>query len=71
MNFLMIIGTGAVLTLSAVSCFGQDSSGVKIIPNGHASMEAGQIVKGFDKNAGDIKNVVVERIHFGAGFNKT
>jgi hypothetical protein len=69
MKFLRIIGTGAVLTLSAGFCFGQDSSGVKIVPNGHASMEWGQVVKGHDLYVGDIEHVAVERIYLGTGFN--
>jgi hypothetical protein len=69
MNVRGIIGSGAVLAFYACFCFGQDSSGVKIVPNGHASMEWGQVVKGHDLYVGDIEHVAVERIYLGTGFN--
>jgi len=69
MLFLRIIGTGAVLTLSAGFCFVQDSSGIKIVPNGCAAMEVGEVVKGYDKNAGDISMVRYERIYLRTGLS--
>ena len=69
MKILRIIGTGAVLTLSAGFCFAQDSTGVKIVPNGCAAMDVGVVVKGYDKNAGDIAKVVYERIFLRMGMS--
>ena len=69
MHFLRIIGTGAVLMLSAGFCFGQDSTGVKIVPNGCAAMDVGVVVKGYDKNAGDISSVIYERIFLRMGMS--
>ena len=66
MNFMRIVGTGLVFMVAGLS-YGQDTSGVKIKFNGHASMEAGQVVKGYDRNVGDISNVAMERIYLGAG----
>jgi hypothetical protein len=69
MNVRGIIGIGAICAFFACFCFGQDSSGIKIVPNGHASMEWGQVVKGHDLYVGDIEHVAVERIYLGTGFN--
>ena len=53
-------------------CFG-DSSSVVLTPSGKASMECGQIVKGYDKNAttsdGDINNTWTETIITGFGLD--
>jgi hypothetical protein len=69
MNVPRVIVTSAVLTLSAVFCFGQDSSGFKIIPTGCASMDVGEVVEGYDKNAGDIEMVQYSRIFLRSGLN--
>jgi hypothetical protein len=69
MHFLRIIGTGVFLTFSAGFCFGQDSSGIKIVPNGCAAMEVGEVVNGYDKNAGDISMVQYERIYLRTGLS--
>ena len=50
-------------------CFGQDSSGIAIVPHGFASMEWGQVVNGYDKNVGDISHVAFDRIYLGIGLN--
>jgi hypothetical protein len=72
MNFMHIVGIGLVLMVAGFS-YGQDTSGVKISFNGHASAEAGQVVSGYDKNAdnntGAISHMFVDRIYLGAGFN--
>lgn len=62
-----MVRTVAVVALLTVFCFGQDSSSIKIVPNGHASAEWGQVVKGYDKNVGDIAHVAFERIYLGTG----
>ena len=69
MKFLRVIGTGAILAVSAVICFGQDSSGFKIIPTGCASMDVGEVVEGYDKNAGEISMVEYNRIFLRTGLN--
>jgi hypothetical protein len=69
MNVPRVIVTSAVLTLSAVFCFGQDSSSFKIIPTGCASMDVGEVVEGYDKNAGDIEMVQYSRIFLRSGLN--
>jgi hypothetical protein len=62
MNFLRVIGTGAILAISAVICLGQDSSGITISPHGLGVMDEGVIFKGYDKNAGDISKVLFNRV---------
>jgi hypothetical protein len=69
MNFLRVYGAGAVLILSAFFCFGQESTGFKIIPTGCASMDVGEVVEGYDKNAGDIEMVQYSRIFLRSGLN--
>ncbi|MGA2507333.1 MAG: hypothetical protein ABSF80_07655 [Chitinispirillaceae bacterium] len=69
MSFSLITRTVAIVALLSFFCFGQDSSSIKIVPFGHASMEWGQVVQGFDKNVGDIAHVAVERIYLGSGVN--
>jgi hypothetical protein len=69
MNVPRVIVTSAVLTLSAVFCFGQDSSAFKIIPTGCASMDVGEVIEGYDKNAGDIEMVQYSRIFLRSGLN--
>jgi hypothetical protein len=76
MNHARNVGTVAAAALLFASwCFGQDSLSVSFKPNGHASMEAGQIVKGFDKNSennvtkGLITNVWTEKIYAGLGLD--
>ena len=68
MNFLRIAASGFIFALTGF-CYGQDSSSVKIVVNGHASMEAGQVVAGHDRNVGDISNVMMDRIYLGTGLN--
>ncbi len=48
-------------------CFGQDSSNIKITPHGFSSAEWGQVVRGYDKNVGDIAHVSFARIYLGTG----
>ncbi|MBN1128610.1 MAG: hypothetical protein JXA71_06470 [Chitinispirillaceae bacterium] len=69
MNVPRFIVTSAVLTLSAFICFGQDSSAFKITPTGSASMDVGEVVEGYDKNAGDIEMVQYSRIFLRSGLN--
>lgn len=69
MNVFRIIGAIMVFMLSAGLCFGQDSSGIKITPNGWAAAEFGQVVSGFDKHVGDISHVAIDRIYLGTGAN--
>jgi hypothetical protein len=64
-----IIGTGVLLAISAVFCFGQDSSGFKITPKGASWAEVGQVVNGYDKNAGDISHVYFQRIYLQPGLD--
>jgi len=64
-----IIGTGAVLAIFAAVCFGQDSTGFKITPKGASWAEAGQVIKGYDKNAGDISHVYFQRIYLNPGLD--
>jgi hypothetical protein len=67
MFFLRFSGSGAILALCIALCYGQDSSTITIIPNGHAAMEFGQVVHGYDKSVGTIDHVVVNRMYFGTG----
>jgi hypothetical protein len=69
MNVRGIIGSGAICAFSACFCFGQDSSGIKIVPTGCAAMDVGEVVKGYDKNAGDISWVEYERIFLRTGLD--
>jgi hypothetical protein len=69
MIFSRIGRTVAVMALLSVFCFGQDSSSVKIVPYGFASMEWGQVVQGHNKYAAEISHVAFERIYLGTGLN--
>jgi hypothetical protein len=69
MIFPRMIKAVAVVAFLSFFCFGQDSSSVKLVPHGHASMEWGQVVNGHDKNVGDIAHVAFERIYLGTGVN--
>jgi hypothetical protein len=69
MNVLRTIGAGAFLALCAAVSYGQDSSAIKITPHGSANMDVGSVVKGFDKNAGDISMVEYNRIFLQTGLN--
>jgi hypothetical protein len=57
----------AVALLFASWCTGQELSGVSIKSTCRASMEIGQIVKGFDKNVGEIEKVWTDKIYLGFG----
>lgn len=63
----------SVLTLACLSavfageCFADEGSAVRLEPKGYTSIEFGQIVEGYDKNAGDIENVFIEKILTGFG----
>lgn len=69
MLFYRIGMTASVVAFLSVFCFGQDSSTIKIVPHGFASMEWGQVVSGYDKNVGDIAHVAFDRIFFGVGLD--
>jgi hypothetical protein len=47
--------------------FAGEASTVRLEPKGYTTMEFGQIVEGYDKNAGDIENVFIEKILAGFG----
>jgi len=64
-----MIRTAALVALLSCFCFGQDSTGVKIVPNGCAAMDVGVVVKGYDKNVGDISRVEYERIFLRIGLS--
>lgn len=64
-----IIGAGVFLAVCASFSLGQDSSSFKITAKGQAWAEAGQVVKGYDKNAGDINNVYFQRIYLLPGLD--
>jgi hypothetical protein len=66
---MRIINAGALLALCVALCYGEDTSAVKIVPNGHAMMEFGQVVTGYDKSVGDIRHVAIDRIYMGTGMN--
>jgi hypothetical protein len=72
MNLPRIAKTVTAVIFWGSVCFG-DSSSVSLKPNGLASMEGGQIVKGFDKNAtspdGAIHHVWTEKIITGFGLD--
>ncbi len=53
------------------SVFAEEASGVRIIPTGCASMDIGEIIDGYDKNAGDIRMVQYNRIFLRSGMNVT
>jgi hypothetical protein len=55
----------AILMASCFACMGDEETGVVLKPDGHASLEAGQIVKGYDKNVGDISDVFTQKIILG------
>jgi hypothetical protein len=67
---IALLSATAALLLSNAA-FGEIDSTIKLEAHGHGYMDAGQIVKGFDKNVGDIKNVWTERIISGFGLNVT
>jgi hypothetical protein len=70
MNYLRFDKTVPMaILLFAGMCLGQDSLLISLKPNGHASMEVGQVVKGFDKNVGNIENVLTEKIYLGFGLD--
>lgn len=64
-----IIATGAILMLCVAFCFGQDSTGFKISLKGQAWAEGGQVVRGYDKNVGDISHVYFQNIDLLPGLN--
>lgn len=47
-------------------CYGNEQT-IRITPMGNASIEYGQIVKGYDKSTGDISNVWMEKVFLGFG----
>ena len=57
----------AILMVVSFACLGDEETGVVLKPDGHASLEAGQIVKGYEKHAGDIKDVFTQKILLGFG----
>ena len=73
MNIPFIAKAIAAVMIFGNICFGQDSSSVIIKPNGHASMEGGEIVKGYDKNAttadANINHTWTEKILSGFGLD--
>jgi hypothetical protein len=72
MRMTRIIGVAATAAIVfARLCSGQDDSAFSLKPNGHASMEAGQIVKGYNKNFGTdpMTNVWSEKIITGFGLD--
>jgi hypothetical protein len=72
MNLQRSVKTLALIIVWWSVCFA-DSSSVILTPSGKASMECGQIVKGFDKNAttpgGAISDVWTEKIITGFGLD--
>lgn len=69
MFFLRIIETGAIFLLCVALCYGQDSSEIKITANGRAAMDFGEVIHGYDKSAGDISHVVIDRIFLRTGLD--
>jgi hypothetical protein len=69
MIFPRMLRIAAVVAFYSCLCFGQDSTSIKIVPHGHASMEWGQVVKGDNKFVGPISNVAFQRIYFGTAVN--
>ncbi|MBN2188634.1 MAG: hypothetical protein JW699_04210 [Chitinispirillaceae bacterium] len=69
MIFPRMIKAAVFAALVSGFCFAQDTAGVKIVPNGAAAMDVGVVVDGYDKNAGDISNVVYERVLFRIGMS--
>jgi hypothetical protein len=69
MLFRRMIRTAIIVALMSCPCFGQDTAGVKIVPNGCAAMDVGIVVKGYDKNVGDIERVEYERIFLRIGLS--
>ena len=68
MNRLHLVA--AAVSLSAVFaglCFADNDGAIILKPKGYTLLEFGQIVEGYDKNAGDIKNVFIEKIFSGFG----
>ena len=64
-----MIGWGAALVFYAVLSHAQDSSSIKIVPNGRSAMEYGQVVSGYDKSVGNIEHVTIDRVYLGTGLN--
>jgi hypothetical protein len=64
-----IIGAGVILAVCTSFSLGQDSSSFKLTAKGQSWAEAGQVVKGYDKNAGDINNVYFQRIYLLPGLD--
>ncbi|MBN1760595.1 MAG: hypothetical protein JW863_19865 [Chitinispirillaceae bacterium] len=69
MNVFRTFGTGAIIVLSVMFCFGQDSSGITISPHGLGIMDEGLIFSGYDKNAGNISKVLFNRIFLRIGLD--
>jgi hypothetical protein len=70
MHFSRIIGTGAFLALCAALSYAQDSSsGITITPYGWAALDFGEVVKGYDKHAGNLMMVEFNRIFLRIGLN--
>jgi hypothetical protein len=68
MGYLRTCAAAAAIIMAfSLACLGEEETGVVLKPNGHASLEAGQIVRGYEKHAGDIKDVFTQKILLGFG----
>ncbi len=64
----------AIIAVSASAvfagmCRAEEGTAIKLEPKGYASLECGQIVKGYDKHVGNIENVFVEKVYTGFGLD--
>ena len=68
MNLIRAAGITGFLLFAQLS-YGDEETAIKLKPNGHASLEFGQIVNGYDRNVGPIENVWIQKIYIGFGMD--